>query len=322
MEEVLKNAAKLLHEGNPEEALLLLNELNEITPQSDHLKYACKKSLSEQYLWILNEAFKNNQLEEVKKYVTRYKHLIGHDDKLLIYETMIKTSSILSKGRTSFKNFNNIGELALLPIIFLVLFLLRSAFWEQLTGWDLLENWSKKLDLDHPSFLLSYIGEFIGILYTVSAAIVFFQIDRNNKNLLNPYNICLFAWGALSLFASISVLISGFSIDSFMFLQTVRKSIAIANFLLIIFLVKKMIETKVYKIPLIISIVATTISWGRSSLWVYIGYIQNQGFYKNLDLLYKISNVAWYGSAILMVLSFLLIFLVSKKLNQKGYGTN
>ncbi|MBR5841806.1 MAG: hypothetical protein IKY64_04230 [Bacteroidaceae bacterium] len=80
MNEVLQRATQLLQDGEPEQALLVLDELEEISEESKHLKIVCKKSLSEQYIWLLNDAVKNNRYDEFDKYLNRYLHLIGNDE--------------------------------------------------------------------------------------------------------------------------------------------------------------------------------------------------------------------------------------------------
>lgn len=80
MEEVLKEATRLLQNGEPEEALLLLNQLSESTAESEQIKTVSKQALSEQYLWLLNDAVKNKQYDEFDKYLNRYLHLIGNNE--------------------------------------------------------------------------------------------------------------------------------------------------------------------------------------------------------------------------------------------------
>ena len=82
MEEVLNEATRLLQNGEPEESLLLLNQLSESTTECEQLKAACKQALSEQYLWLLNDAVKGNRADEIRAYVSKYLYLIGKDERI------------------------------------------------------------------------------------------------------------------------------------------------------------------------------------------------------------------------------------------------
>ena len=56
MEEVLKEATRLLQDGEPEQALLQLREIEESTQEIEQLKSACKHMLAQQYMYLLREA--------------------------------------------------------------------------------------------------------------------------------------------------------------------------------------------------------------------------------------------------------------------------
>ena len=51
MESVINRANQLLQHGEPEQALLLLNEQGNTTSECEQLKSVCKQTLAEQYLW-------------------------------------------------------------------------------------------------------------------------------------------------------------------------------------------------------------------------------------------------------------------------------
>lgn len=92
MEEVLKDAARLLQNGEPEQALLLLNEVEESTFECGQLKSACKRMLSQQYLYLLREAQKEGDLGMANELAEKYKCYIGDDERItqLLEETKAK----------------------------------------------------------------------------------------------------------------------------------------------------------------------------------------------------------------------------------------
>ena len=103
MNETLQKATQLLQNGEAEEALLLLNELEESSTEIEQLMAACRKALSNQYLWLLNDAVKNKQYAEYDKYVSRYLYLIGNDESITQFVNM---QDEIHKER----NFNNKKE--------------------------------------------------------------------------------------------------------------------------------------------------------------------------------------------------------------------
>ena len=103
MNETLQKATQLLQNGEAEDALLLLNELEESSTEIEQLMAACRKALSNQYLWLLNDAVKNKQYAEYDKYVSRYLYLIGNDESITQFVNM---HDAIHKKR----NFNNKKE--------------------------------------------------------------------------------------------------------------------------------------------------------------------------------------------------------------------
>ena len=99
MEEVLKDAARLLQDGEPEQALLLLNEVEEPTLGCEQLKSACKRMLSQQYLYLLREAQKERDLETANKIAEKHKYYIGEDERItqLLDETKSKHESQMAE---------------------------------------------------------------------------------------------------------------------------------------------------------------------------------------------------------------------------------
>lgn len=329
MNEALQKATQLLQNGELEEALLLLNELVYSTPQIEQLKYNCKKELSNQYLWALNDAEKNGQIEEMKKYVTRYEHLIGHDTYIAKYEGMVKNppSSVISKQQQIvLKNTSHVGDLVLIPAIFLLFSLLLSAFEGKLSEWDFLVEWSYDLDLRSPWVILNYVFNAFCTLYVISATIVFGGIEEkcNSNRSFNPQTIWLFVWSGTWLIPCISDMVCGLNYESFVFVQGIRICLIVGDLSLIVFLVKRITESIKIKIPLIIAVVATGLDIIRVGILLYVGYMQNQYSYgyESLKVYYSIMNVLYYGHTILMVASFIMLFLILQRTKTNNNGTN
>ncbi len=95
MEEVIKSATQLLHNGDPEQALVLLGELGESTQESKQLKSVCRQVLSQQYLYLLREAQKEGDFESAKEIADKYREYIGEDERIsqLLEETKSKHES-------------------------------------------------------------------------------------------------------------------------------------------------------------------------------------------------------------------------------------
>lgn len=317
MESVINRANQLLQHGEPEQALLLLNEQGNTTSECEQLKSVCKQTLAEQYLWILNDAAKNNRRDEIKAYVNRYHNLIGHDGRIVRYEAMLtkdSTSSNLKKSTTiSLKN--DVGELALIPVVMLFLGLLVSAFSGRIYEWE----WVLRWNWERPWVLASCVGDIFYLVYLATASFVFAKISNNSNKLY-------LAWTIISLLIVLSDFISGFNYESFGFLLTLRIFNTIAVVLLVVFLIMEMRKTAVYKVPLIVGTIAESITLINIVLGTHVAYkrhITPYYLYVNLDSLYKAQNITYYTGTILMVATFLLFFLTSKKLKQKKYyGTN
>ena len=92
MEEVLKEATRLLQDGQPEQALLQLREIEESTQEIEQLKSACKHMLAQQYMYLLREAQKEGDLETAKEIARKYRQHIGEDERIsqLLEETESK----------------------------------------------------------------------------------------------------------------------------------------------------------------------------------------------------------------------------------------
>lgn len=323
MEDVVKNATLLLQNGEPEEALLLLNEHVYSSPQIEQLRFNCKKQLSTQYLWALNDAVKNGRMDEVCKYVTRYKHLIGYDANIARYDEMLKTTApqpVTNRLQPILKEATpRTSDFALIPVVFLLLYILINVFWGKLSEWNFLQQLTYKLELDSHWVICSFLNTTFSILYVVSATIVWSTIKGSRAKGLSFETICLYVWGGFWLFVCISDIICGFNYESIAYVQGLRISIFIGDLSLIVFLVKQISKTIKFKTPLIIAIVAMGLDVIRWGIIFYMVYIQNQETYsyKSLEVCDSIIRILFYGYNGIMVISFILLFIVSQRTKSK-----
>ena len=323
MNETLQKATQLLQNGEAEEALLLLNELDASTTDGEQLRATCKKALSEQYLWLLNDAAKNNQMGDIRKFTSKYLYLIGKDERIEKYEKMVSSSQVSMDTQQQQQSKDaavyNIGRLAIVPVIFLLLGLLINIFWRQLADWSLLESWSSDLGLNHSSILLSYLTTIIYILYLATFIVVFLLLDELKWDTFKPYMICFCIGGFMTLFCCIADIVYGFNYSSPGVLQGVRISLAIASVLIMISLIKKMSDSIKYKVPLIIAIVAMGLELVYCLLSIYVFHMQDQQIYETsyLELCYRNMNIIYYGKTVLMIISCLTIFAVSQRTKSK-----
>ncbi len=122
MNETLQKATQLLQNGEAEEALLLLNELGESPTECEQLKQTCKKVLSEQYLYLLREAKKENDLKTLNEIIGKYKNYIG-EEVLEQYTDIVNKNDLLedekveSEKKKRKKKTYIISALCLLTII-------------------------------------------------------------------------------------------------------------------------------------------------------------------------------------------------------------
>lgn len=351
MENILSRANQLLQNGAPEQALLLLNEQNNSTSECEQLKSVCKRALSEQYLWLLNDAAKNNRKDEIKAYVNRYHNLIGHDDNVAKYEAMLPLEYSNPQSQNNYKNYQSkmkynfvrdTGELAIYPFVLLLMGLLAIFH-------DLFTDFSDSID--NTIYRLSTVLYCVFIIYAI---IIFFTIDNKVRPPFKHGIIPLF-WGLASILTSISSLggrnpfthfreghrfsylhyfnLYHYDYNDFCDYEWCPAVylivLLIACGLMIFFLISKIKKSASYKIPFVIAIVAMICEIVCCSLDLYkFHYIRINDFYlelfnwrlRNVSL---ISNIVNYGGKIFMAAAFLLFYLTSKKLTQKNsYGTN
>lgn len=314
MNETLQKATLLLQNGEPEEALLLLNEVEASTTDGEQLKATCKKVLSEQYLWLLNDAVKNNQTGDIRKYTSKYLYLIGKDERIEKYEKMVKrtSSTVISKQQQiALKDKSHIGNLALIPIVFLLLFVLLSVLWELLEPCFFMDSW----------VILDYVGSIFYTFYIISATVVLGKVeDKCNANRnFTPQAIWLFVWSGLWLIFTITDMIRGFDYGSLLYLQ--RKSICllVGNLSLIVFLVKQITGSFKFKTPLVIAVVATELDIVR--LGIILNVVNMMGRpshnYESFEGHYNIMDFLYYGGSTLMVISFIILFIMSQRTESK-----
>lgn len=107
MNDIIREATRLLNEYKPKEALLRLSDLNEESVQSLQLKESCKRLYKQQALYLLKEESDNNK---VKGIVDEYRRLIGDDKEIQAY---IEIANEISEERKK-ENF-------VLSIVFLLI---------------------------------------------------------------------------------------------------------------------------------------------------------------------------------------------------------
>ena len=147
-------------------------------------------------------------------------------------------------------------------------------------------------------------------VYVASAAFVFAKMSRGGNKIAT---VCLYAWACLKLVGYVlgmSSIISHvfFQAASGMVLNAITGVIAyLSIFLLIAFLVMRLLKTSVYKIPLIVGLAGTVLE--------LVFRLLNDLFATYVGVMYK-------GNLLLMAVAFLLIFLASRKLKQKPDGVS
>ena len=128
MEEILKAATRLLQDGEPEQALMLLNEVEESTLEYEQLKSACKRMLSQQYLYLLREAKNEEDTKTITEIMKKYTLLIGEDELLAQYRdfvtikmTEVATAKNIGGGEKNYKKVYLIIVGAVLIVFFIAL---------------------------------------------------------------------------------------------------------------------------------------------------------------------------------------------------------
>lgn len=319
MEEVIKNATLLLQNGEPEEALLLLNEHVYSSPQIEQLRFNCKKQLSTQYLWALNDAVKNGRMDEVKKYVTRYQHLIGHDANIAKYEALIKPQSFTQSTykhsaltQEKKKSIPDSKEIALYPIILILLGIL-AVYHESFTNFS--------YDLSSFIYKLSTI---LYYAYIVLMVIIFYKLESKNQSLLKY--IPLFVWG------TISIIYSSYFRDEGRLCQfQIRLSTIImllACLLMLFFLINKLIRMRIYRTPLRVAVGGIACGTIFFIMELYTSYISTYRIYRieayqdTLEVLANISPFLYYGEKVLLAISCLLIYIFTNNQFSTKYDTD
>ena len=125
MEEVLKDAARLLQDGEPEQALKLLNEVEESTLEYEQLKSACKRMLSQQYLYLLREAKNEEDTKTITEIMEKYTLLIGEDNLLAQYRDFVNikmtAANNIEEGKKNDKKVYQLIVGAVLIVFFIAL---------------------------------------------------------------------------------------------------------------------------------------------------------------------------------------------------------
>ena len=128
MEDILSRASQLLQSGEPEQALLLLNEQHNSTSECEQLKSVCKRMLSQQYLYLLREAKNEEDTKTITEIMEKYTLLIGKDESLAQYRDFvtIKMTEVAAAKNTKGgeKNYKKVYQIivgAVLIVFFIAL---------------------------------------------------------------------------------------------------------------------------------------------------------------------------------------------------------
>ena len=89
MDKILREAALLLNEYKPKEALEKLSELQKKSEKSIQLEENCKILLRQQLLYLLKEADNSNDYEEMEVYISEYKRFLGMDEYCEVYDDKV-----------------------------------------------------------------------------------------------------------------------------------------------------------------------------------------------------------------------------------------
>lgn len=298
MDKVLHEATQLLNDYNPKEALIKLSGFQNPSEQSFRLKEECKKLLRQQLLYLLKEADETNDYNEMEHLLEDYKRFLKKDEFYKSYYEKILQKRIEEERREKEEKEieKNRNGLAIIPAIMLAI----------LSLFPFIDPRSYLYDL------VSYSTSLIFWVYLITASLSLTKIGGNTNKLY-------IAWAVIESFRSIlSISTYGSEvceslIISLMGLYFLR---AIAYFLLMVFFRKKINETPIYKTPLIVGAVGAGITFINALLWILITY--REGYLANpLILLFT-----YFVGTILMIATFLSIFLTSKKITQKKYETN
>ncbi len=82
MNDIIREATRLLNEYKPKEALLKLSNLSEESVQSLQLKENCKRLYKQQALYLLKEESDSNKIKGI---VDEYREFIGDDKEIQAY---------------------------------------------------------------------------------------------------------------------------------------------------------------------------------------------------------------------------------------------
>ena len=94
MNNTLREAARLLNEYKPKEALQKLSQLNDKSEKSLQLEKKCKKLLSQQILFHLKELDVSKDNIAFKKHINDYRKFIGEDKSITPYIKLMKEYEI------------------------------------------------------------------------------------------------------------------------------------------------------------------------------------------------------------------------------------
>ena len=303
MNDVLLKATQLLNDYNPKEALEKLSGLQNKSEQSYRLIEECKKLLRQQLLYLLKEADEANDYNEMERLLEDYKRFLKEDEFYKSYyekrlQKRIEEERWEKEEKEIEKNRNG---LAIIPAIMLAILSLM--------------DFLIPVFIDSGRFLYDlacYSTYPIYWIYLITASLSLAKIGSNTNKLY-------IAWAVIEFFRSvlgISIVGSGVCESLIISLMGLSFLDAIAYFLLMVFFRKKINETSIYKTSLIVGAVGASITFIHALLWILITQIEHD--LPDSLILPFISFICTN----LMIVTFLSIFLTSKKITQKKYETN
>lgn len=97
----LEQAKELLRNGQAQEALLMLQQYADTSSSEyKYLKEACKKTLAEQYIYLINEAINEKNMSEAQNIANRYLAILGSDEQ--INKLVSRLDVLINQGSLSF----------------------------------------------------------------------------------------------------------------------------------------------------------------------------------------------------------------------------
>ena len=315
MEEVLRRTTRLLQNGKPEEALHLINGLDASTSEVEKIKTACNKALSEQYLWLLNDAAINNRINEIQKYVKKYHYYIGYDKRIEKYEGIITNNEKRQQQEEEIKKSTyHIRFFALASVLFLILELLSHTIFYKFCSWP----------------VYGCISALFHCVYVICTLKILLMINQEKMWNLNQLRFdrfdsmyILFLWAVCSLLISLINAIRTLSYNNPF--EGTHIGLIISSCMLIVYIISKLSKNAQYKRALLLACIAMILEIVKETLIAYIYHhplICNSRGEEISDTLYSWIDCLSYGSIFLMTLFFFIVIKKTSSTEFNQYGTN